>query len=144
MSTKPSLATDRGVIIKERPIKNCQYSDYRFSTNLSRIEWGKACSRRLSIAFEESQHTVDGFIARDPHHAIGHILLLAELDAAIDEPLLVIGRADGAPDPAGRHVVDADSLLVAGAAGGPHEAAQSVLGRSVFPIALTDAVSYQQ
>jgi hypothetical protein len=32
------------------------------------------------------RHTIDGFIAGDPHHRTGAIGLFAELDTALDQP----------------------------------------------------------
>jgi hypothetical protein len=82
------------------------------------------------------RHTIDGFIAGDPHHRTGAIGLFAELDTTLDQPIFVLLRADSAFDPAWRDIVDSDSLFPAASTHGLHEAAEAILGRCVFPVSL--------
>ena len=89
-----------------------------------------------------SRHTVDGFIAGDPHHCTGAIGLFAKLDATLNQPILVFLGTNGTFDPAWRDIVDSDSLLPTVSAHGLHEAAEAILSRCVLPVSLMRWISH--
>lgn len=80
--------------------------------------------------------TIDRPVATNPHHASRYIDLLAKLDAPIKKTFLILGGTNGTLDPAWRHIVDADALLMARTANSSHETAEAVLGGSILPIPL--------
>ena len=83
-----------------------------------------------------SQHTINGFIAGDPHHRTGAVSLLTKLDTTLDEPIFVFLGANSTLDPAWRDVVDSDTLFPAASTHSLHETAEAILGCCVFPVSL--------